>query len=218
MPRWWVNTVNATYPGIRRAIPPPGPDLRLGGPDDPLPLIRGLSPEASRRANLLLCRGSGIRVQPGRDEEFDQLRADCFGVWDRSRAYAVAVLTLLQARAQLTCSAEGVPPACGDFARRLRVSGTVVARWTSGLVRHSPRGDGPGLLACRRPVPAPAKKSAPGPAAYRRAYAAARRTGGISGGAVGGRVPCPGDRVLEVGTVSSSRATASLNQLDSWSS
>jgi hypothetical protein len=63
-----------------------------------LPPIRGLSPEASRRANFLLGRGSGMRVQPGRDEEFDQLHTDYFAVWDRSRAYAAAVLALLRAR------------------------------------------------------------------------------------------------------------------------
>lgn len=62
-----------------------------------LPPIRGLSPEASRRADLLLGRGDGMRVQPGRDEEFDQLQTDYFAVWDRSRAYAAAVLALLRA-------------------------------------------------------------------------------------------------------------------------
>ncbi|MDC2956860.1 hypothetical protein [Streptomyces gilvifuscus] len=47
---------------------------RFGGRS--LPPIRGrLSPEASRRANLL-GRGSGMRVQHGRDEEFDQLHTD----------------------------------------------------------------------------------------------------------------------------------------------
>jgi len=120
----WINAINTTYAGIWRAIPSTGPDLRLGGPDDPLvqeiakqarllqasrvsyrkrdtlyeayipdgtrfggrslPPIRGLSPEASRRANLLLGRGSSMRVQPGRDEEFDQLHTDYFAVWDRS--------------------------------------------------------------------------------------------------------------------------------------
>ncbi|WP_128382509.1 hypothetical protein [Streptomyces cavernae] len=138
VPQWWMNTVNATYAGIWRAIPSAGPELRLGSPDDSLvqevakqarllqasrvgyrkrgtlyeayipdgtpsagrsvPPIRGLSPEASRRANLLLGRGSGMRVQPGRDEEFDQLHTDYFPVWDRSRAYAAAVLALLRAR------------------------------------------------------------------------------------------------------------------------
>lgn len=137
-PQWWIDTINRTYGGIWRAIPAPGPELRLGGPDDPLvqeiaeqarklqasrvgyrkrdtlyeayipdgtlfggrslPPIRGLSPEASRRANLLLGRGSGMRVQPGRDDEFDQLHTDYFAVWDRSRAYASAVLALLRAR------------------------------------------------------------------------------------------------------------------------
>ncbi|TQK86128.1 hypothetical protein FB563_6215 [Streptomyces puniciscabiei] len=63
-----------------------------------LPPIRGLSPEVSRRANLLLGRGSGMRVQPGRQEEFDQLHTDYFAVWDRSRAYAAAVLALPRAR------------------------------------------------------------------------------------------------------------------------
>ncbi|MFC5220025.1 hypothetical protein [Streptomyces coerulescens] len=138
VPQWWIETINTTYAGIWRAIPAPGPELRLGGPDDALvhevakqarllqasrvghrkrdslyeayipdgtvsggrslPPIRGLSPEASRRANLLLGRGSGMRVQPGRDEEFDQLQTDYFAVWDRSRAYAAAVLALLRDR------------------------------------------------------------------------------------------------------------------------
>jgi hypothetical protein len=138
VPQWWINSVNATYAGIWRAIPSTGPELGLGGPDNPLvqevakqarllqasrvgyrnrdglyeahipdgtPFggrslspIRGLSPEASRRADLLLGRGSGMRVQPGRDEEFDQLHTDYFAVWDRSRAYAAAVLALLRAR------------------------------------------------------------------------------------------------------------------------
>ncbi|MGW1616149.1 hypothetical protein ACWCQZ_43205 [Streptomyces sp. NPDC002285] len=138
VPQWWIEAINTTDAGIWRAIPSPGPELRLSGPDDalahevakqarllqasrmghrkrnglyeayipdstisggrPLPPIRGLSPEASRRANLLLGRGSGMRVQPGRDEEFDQLHTDYFAVWDRSRAYAAAVLELLQTR------------------------------------------------------------------------------------------------------------------------
>lgn len=138
VPQWWINTINTTYAGIWRAIPSAGPELGLGGPDDPLvqeiakqarllqasrvgyrkrdslyeayipdgtpfggrslPPIRGLGPEASRRANLLLGRGSGMRVQPGRDEEFDQLHTDYFAVWDRSRTYAAAVLALLRAR------------------------------------------------------------------------------------------------------------------------
>ncbi|MEU3788026.1 hypothetical protein [Streptomyces sp900129855] len=137
-PQWWIDTINRTYGGIWRAVPAPGPELRLGSPDDPLvqevaeqarllqasrvgyrkrdtlyeayipdgtafggrslPPIRGLGPEASHRANLLLGRGSGIRVQPGRDEEFDQLHTDYFAVWDRSRAYTAAVLALLRDR------------------------------------------------------------------------------------------------------------------------
>jgi hypothetical protein len=60
--------------------------------------IRGLSPETSRRANLLLGRGDGMRIQPARMEEADQLHADYFAVWDRARAYGAAVLALLRAR------------------------------------------------------------------------------------------------------------------------
>lgn len=63
-----------------------------------MPPLPGLSTEQNRQINLRFGRGRGIRVQPGRDEEFDQLHTDCFAVWDRSRAYAAAVLTLLQAR------------------------------------------------------------------------------------------------------------------------
>ncbi|MEU9313807.1 hypothetical protein [Streptomyces sp. NPDC048256] len=39
-----------------------------------------------------------MRIKPGRDEEFDQSHTDYFAVWDRSRAYAAAVLALLRAR------------------------------------------------------------------------------------------------------------------------
>ncbi|MET7729005.1 hypothetical protein [Streptomyces mirabilis] len=138
VPDWWMSTINASYAGIWRAIPAPGPELRLGGPNDPLvqevakqarllqasragyqgrdslyeayqpdgthgggepvPPIPGLNPETSRRANLALGRGSGIRIQPSRLEEAGQLHSDYFAVWDRSRAYAAAVLALLRAR------------------------------------------------------------------------------------------------------------------------
>ncbi|MFF0000928.1 hypothetical protein [Streptomyces avermitilis] len=137
-PRWWVSSINSTYAGIWRAIPSPGPELRLGSPGDPLvqevakqarllqasrvgyrgrdglyeafrpdgtrgggePVapIRGLSPEASRRANLALGRGIGIRIQPSRTDEAGQMHADYFAVWDRSRAYGAAVVALLRAR------------------------------------------------------------------------------------------------------------------------
>lgn len=137
VPDWWMSSINTSYAGIWRAIPAPGPELRLGGPGDPLaqevakqarllqasragyrgrdrlyeayqpdgtpdggePVepIRGLSPELSRRANLALGRGSGIRIQPSRMEEADQLHTDYFAVWDRSRAYTAAVLALLHA-------------------------------------------------------------------------------------------------------------------------
>jgi hypothetical protein len=36
VPQWWIEAINTTYAGIWRAIPSPGPELRLGGPDDPL--------------------------------------------------------------------------------------------------------------------------------------------------------------------------------------
>lgn len=36
VPQWWIDTINTTYAGIWRAIPSPGPELRLGGPDEPL--------------------------------------------------------------------------------------------------------------------------------------------------------------------------------------
>ncbi|MFF1747098.1 hypothetical protein [Streptomyces mirabilis] len=61
-----------------------------------MPPIPGLNPETSRRANLAL--GRGIRIQPSRLEEAGQLHTDYFAVWDRSRAYAAAVLALLRAR------------------------------------------------------------------------------------------------------------------------
>ncbi|MCX4993478.1 hypothetical protein [Streptomyces sp. NBC_00568] len=138
VPQWWMNTLNTTYAGIWRAIPTPGPELRLGSPDDPLiqevaaqarllqasrvgyrgraglyeayhpdgtveggePVdpVRGLGPEMSRHANLLLGRGTGIRISPARTEEARQMHTDYFAVWDRSRAYAAAVITLLHAR------------------------------------------------------------------------------------------------------------------------
>ncbi|WP_246113590.1 hypothetical protein [Streptomyces montanus] len=138
VPQWWIDTINTTYAGIWRAIPTPGPELRLGSPDDPLvqevakqarllqasrvgyrgrdslyetyhpdgtseggePVepIHDLSLEMSRRANLLLGRGEGIRIPPARMEEASQMHTDYFAVWERSRAYAAAVLTLLRAR------------------------------------------------------------------------------------------------------------------------
>ncbi|MEU2587279.1 hypothetical protein ABZ612_31035 [Streptomyces avermitilis] len=138
-PQWWISSINSTYAGIWRAIPSPGPELRLGSPDNPLvqevakqarrlqashvgyrgrddlyeafhpdgtreggePVapVRGLSPEASRRTNLALGRGDGIRIQPSRMEEAGQMHTDYFAVWDRTRAYAAAVLALLRARA-----------------------------------------------------------------------------------------------------------------------
>ncbi|MFI6494295.1 hypothetical protein [Streptomyces sp. NPDC050564] len=64
----------------------------------PVPPLRGLSHGQNRQINLMFGRGRGIRVQPGRDEEFDQLHTDYFAVWERSRAYAAAVLALLRAR------------------------------------------------------------------------------------------------------------------------
>lgn len=45
-----------------------------------------------------LGRGDGMRLQPFRMEEDRQLHTDYFAVWDRSRAYAAAVLDLLRAR------------------------------------------------------------------------------------------------------------------------
>ncbi|MGP4051216.1 hypothetical protein [Streptomyces sp. 2A115] len=48
-----------------------------------------------RAVVLSACRDA---TRPGRDEEFDQLQTDYFAVWDRSRAYAAAVLALLRAR------------------------------------------------------------------------------------------------------------------------
>lgn len=138
-PQWWINAITTSYAGIWRAIPATGPELRLGGPDDPLvqhvakqarllqasragyrgreslyeayyrdgtreggePVepIRGLSPALNRRANLLLGRGDGIRIPSARMEEARQMHSDYFAVWDRSRAYAAAVLDLLRARA-----------------------------------------------------------------------------------------------------------------------
>ncbi|GAA5707336.1 hypothetical protein AQJ43_29450 [Streptomyces avermitilis] len=138
-PQWWISSIDSTYAGIWRAIPSPGPELRLGSPNDPLvqevakqarllqasrvgyrgrddlyeafhpdgtreggepvPPIRGLSPETSRRTNLALGRGDGIRIQPSRMEEAGQMHTDYFAVWDRSRAYAAAVLALLRAHA-----------------------------------------------------------------------------------------------------------------------
>ncbi|WP_369244487.1 hypothetical protein [Streptomyces sp. R41] len=139
VPEWWMSSINSSYAGIWRAIPSPGPELRIGSPDDllvqevakqarllqasllgyrkrdslyeayvlsgaegegePVPPTRGLSPELSRRANLFLGRGDGMRIPSARMEEANQMHTDYFAVWDRSRAYAAAVLALLQARA-----------------------------------------------------------------------------------------------------------------------
>ena len=47
VPQWWINAVNTTYASIWRAIPSTGPELRLGGPDDPL------VQEVAKQARLL---------------------------------------------------------------------------------------------------------------------------------------------------------------------
>ncbi|TQJ37758.1 hypothetical protein FBY34_7909 [Streptomyces sp. SLBN-115] len=47
VPQWWMNAINTTYAGIWRAIPSPGPELRLGSPDDLL------VQEVARQARLL---------------------------------------------------------------------------------------------------------------------------------------------------------------------
>jgi hypothetical protein len=47
---------------------PTHPDSTLEG-GEPVEPVRGLSPEMSRRANLLLGRGTGIRISPARTEE-----------------------------------------------------------------------------------------------------------------------------------------------------
>ncbi|MER6076564.1 hypothetical protein ABT187_49505, partial [Streptomyces sp. NPDC001817] len=47
VPQWWMNSINATDAGIWRAIPPTGPELRLGDPDDPL------VQEVAKQARLL---------------------------------------------------------------------------------------------------------------------------------------------------------------------
>ena len=136
-PAWWRERINRSYAGIWRAIPEPGPELRVGPSDSDLvqdvarcaqqlqasqlgfrvrnsfyeayepdrqgssvgtvvPPVRGLSPELSRKANLWRGRGRGMRVQPHRDAEFRQAQHDYHAVWDRSRAYGVAVVALLR--------------------------------------------------------------------------------------------------------------------------
>ncbi|MFH9968542.1 hypothetical protein ACH4PR_45850 [Streptomyces mirabilis] len=164
VPDWWMSSINTSYASIWQAIPAPGPELRLGGPGDPLvqevakqarllqasragyrgrdrlyeayqpdggePVepIRGLSPELGRRANLALGRGTGIRIQPSRMEEADQLHTDYFAVWDRSRAYTAAVLALLRATCN-PCSIK-VTASRDGFTRRPGAGATGVAPWT----------------------------------------------------------------------------------------
>lgn len=85
---------------VRRAVFVSAATEHHGGDNRPgqvLP-IRGLSPEKSRLANRVLRRGEGIRIQPARTVEARQMHCDHFTVRDRSRAYAGAVLALLQAR------------------------------------------------------------------------------------------------------------------------
>ncbi|MCT9011307.1 hypothetical protein [Streptomyces rhizosphaerihabitans] len=80
--------------GLYEAYHPDG-TLQGGEPVEP---VRGLGPEMSRRASLLLGHGNGIRISPARTEEARQMHTDYFAVWDRSRAYAAAVMALLYAR------------------------------------------------------------------------------------------------------------------------
>lgn len=57
-----MSVINATYAGIWRAIPSPGPELRLGSPDDPL------VQEVARQARLLQASRVGYR---GRDALYE---------------------------------------------------------------------------------------------------------------------------------------------------
>ncbi|MCM2430976.1 hypothetical protein [Streptomyces sp. RKAG337] len=82
-----------TRDSFYEAYEPDGDDL---GGGTSVPAIAGLNPEHSRKLNLWLGRGGGMRVQPSLDEQFTKAQEDYHAVWKRARAYGDAVLALIR--------------------------------------------------------------------------------------------------------------------------
>ena len=119
-PSWWVARVLECQAGIWHAIPAPGPELKLGPPDDPLVQGVGLAAHelgaslAGRRKLSLLHETLGpphvlgtcghvAPLTPHRDEDLiQQAVANANDVWERARAYGAAVVVLLHATAETT--------------------------------------------------------------------------------------------------------------------
>ncbi|MER6196063.1 hypothetical protein ABT234_01610 [Streptomyces sp. NPDC001586] len=95
----------------------PVADLVVGGGRS-APTLPGL-PDPGHPLNRVFPRGRGIRVQPGRQAEFDQLRTDQFAVHTRALAFGDTVLALL-----VEHRTEGTAPQPG----RLRGAGRWVGR------------------------------------------------------------------------------------------
>lgn len=99
--------------------PPASPVADLvGGCGRSAPTLPGC-PDPGHPLNRAFPRGSAIRIQPGRQAEFDQLSRDRFAVHTRALAFGDAVLALL-----VEHRSEGVAPQLG----RLRGAGRWVSR------------------------------------------------------------------------------------------
>ncbi|MGF1427102.1 hypothetical protein [Kitasatospora sp. LaBMicrA B282] len=124
-PAWWVALAVGEEWGIWRALPVPGPELRIAGASDPL------VQDVAHQARLLQAsltghqarnrmferytpaqwpgvaveegRTGGLWVRPSRREEAQQAVADAGLVWERAQAYARAVLALLTAAESTAC-------------------------------------------------------------------------------------------------------------------
>lgn len=90
----------------------------VGGSGRSAPTLPGL-PDPGHPLNRAFPRGRGMRIQPGRQAEFDQLRTDQFAVHTRALAFGDAVLALL-----VEHRTEGAAPQPG----RLRGAGRWVGR------------------------------------------------------------------------------------------
>lgn len=72
------------------------PDGQQVGSGTAVPPLSYLGPAISRRLNLWLSTGRGVRIPPEHLPAFRQANDDYHAVWDRSRAYAEAVHALLR--------------------------------------------------------------------------------------------------------------------------
>ncbi|MFE3558357.1 hypothetical protein ACFXKW_26375 [Streptomyces sp. NPDC059193] len=112
-------------------IPDPAATLvgdPLGGNGRPAPTLPGF-PDPAHPLNRAFPQGSGIRIQPGRLDEFNQLWDDESAVHQRAIAFGDAALALL-----VESRLDGVTPQPG----RLRGAGRWIAR-EEALVTHRPK-------------------------------------------------------------------------------